>query len=428
MNSFRILGSLLSGAIFIYQVIPAYCSSQAHLPQKAPLSVYNKADDHSIVIKDPVEEKDEMLKIVLREVGKRVSSLNFNRGMDDFTSYIDGIINRAKRPQPQVIPGARKSIDPTETIMEIIFESLYKEDLIRTLNELKMSLIQAKKEVLFLPQIAVFQSLSPEGQTQFRAGSRVDDKLDELPRDKRKLDKIIINPDHLKILLIQRLTQSIGMGKDRASTLNDCKRVLNEFKNRLPQTMPLRSFIDNLYSKLEENASKQPAAPIVLKKVIDFMSPASQVKLKTDLEDDLETIEDLWDAITKTEPSNVMPLWVDQEELEKQRLLDEAENKKKAAEEEKRHQQQEAENKRKAEEAKKEAEAKKSKIEKAKDTAAAKAKEKAEQLGGDATRNILNGVFGGSTSVSSSNAATKGSAVASSSENPLSGLLEGFSF
>jgi hypothetical protein len=420
MHSLRYLISFLFGTFLSYQIIPAY-SSVAVAPSPK-MSIHGAADHgHPVVRKSAIEEKDQILRIMIGEVAKRVPSSDFDRGMDNFISWIDELITITRRHHPSAI-SVEKSLDPTDEISEIIATSLHKDELIRTINDLKLSLSQAKRDTFFLAQITVFQSLSPQAQAEFRAGIRTEDRLDELSRfDKRKLDKIIINPDHLKILLIQRLTQSIGMGRDRLSTLNDCKRVLNEFKSKLPQTMALRSYVESLLLNLDRKAREQSPVPIVSSKVIEFMSPASQNSFKSSMEDDLITMQNQWDEITRTEAGNVVPLWVDQEELERQRLLDEAENKKKAAEEEKRHKQEEAENKRKAEETKKEADAKKSKVQKAKEEAAAKVKEKAQQLGGDATRSLLNGVLGGNSTSSSGSAG-------SSSGSPIKGLLDGFGF
>lgn len=416
MNLFRISAIFLIGIVLSYQIIPAHSSAQI-ISSPKPVEHLKIIDDR--LLKDPIAEKDEMLSIILSEVSKRVSSSNFNRGMDDFINWIDGIITRTKHHHPHV----KKATDPTEMILEIILESSYKEDLVKTLTELKFSLIHAKNHTLFLPQIEVFQSLTGDGKLEFEAGSRVEDRLEELPRDKRKLDKISINPDHLKILLIQRLTQSAGMGRDRPSTLSDNKRVLEQFKNRLPSTLALRNFIDTLLVNLDKKANEQPASSIILVKIIDFMSPFSQAKFKSALKGDLKTMQNQWDEITQIEPSNVMPLWIDPEEIERQRLFDEAENKRKEAEEERRQKIAETERKKKeieakeeAEEAKQEAEAKKSKIVQTRDRLTAEAKEKTkakiEKTAEDVSHKLLDSVLGEG----------KGS------DNPLGGLLGGLGF
>lgn len=417
MHALRVLSGLFFSAILFCQLIPAYSATYGQPPHTAsyPPQI-NK--DHNLPIKDPVEEKDHMLKIILNEVNKRVSTSNFSRGMDDFINWIDGIITRTRRLPSIPTPVLKKSIDPTETIMEILSESFYRDDLIRILNELKSSLALTKRDTLYLPQISVFQSLSPEAQNEFRAGERVEDRLDELPRmDKRRIDKLSISPDHLKILLIQRLTQSTGMGRDRVSTLNDNKRVLNEFKSKLPATMALRSFIDTLLINLDKKAGEQSAAALVSLRIIDFLSPVLQEQFRRTLGNKLITMQDEWDTITQIEANNVVPLWIDQDELERQRLLDEAENKKKEEEAERRRKIEEEEQKRKAEKAKQEAEAKKSQLEKAKDKLKNEAKEKAKDAAGDATRNLLKGVFG-------ENAAGSGD----KGSNPIGGLLGGLGF
>ncbi|MBY0281294.1 MAG: hypothetical protein K2W94_03955 [Alphaproteobacteria bacterium] len=416
MHSLRYLIGFLFTILFSCQIIPAY-SSVAVAP--APKNPVHGTMGHSLPAarKSSVEEKDQILSIVIGEVAKRVTPSDFDRGMDNFTNWIDDLIAITRRHRSSDI-SVEKSLDPTDEISEIISTSSHKDELIRTLNDLKTSLFQAKRDTFFLAQIAVFQSLSSEAQAEFRKGLRIEDRLDELSRfDKRKLDKIIINSDHLKILLIQRLTQAIGMGRDRASTLNDCKRVLNEFKSRLPQTMALRSYIESFLLTLDRKAREQSPVPVVLNKIIEFMSPDFQMRFKTAMEDDLTTMQNQWDEITKIEAGNVVPLWIDQEEREKQRLLDEAENKKKEIEAEKRHKQEEAEKKEKEEKAKQEADAKKSKVQQAKDKIKSQAKEKAKDAAGDATRNLLKGVLGDGVSSGGS----KGS-------DAIDGLLGGFGF
>jgi|GEM_PF-4944093 len=365
---------------------------------------------------DPLEENDEVFKIILHEIPKRVSATNFNKSMDDFARWIDGIVSRtkhiktqpqAKKDQPEV-NHLNHSKDPAEKILHIISKSLYREDLVQSLLGLKATLIQAKKESVFLPQIMIFESLSKDKQNAFRQGLRVEDRLDELPRDRRRLEKIQIDQNSLKILLIQRISQVTGLGKDRQSTLMECKRVLADFMRKIPTTMSARNSIDVLQSNLDRRAGEQSAKPIILAKVIDFLSPQKQDLAREKFAKDLLTLQDSWDEIIKIEPADVVPLWFDPEEEEKKKLQNEAEQRKKEQEEIKLKKQRDLEDKKIEDEKKKEEDAKKSTIEKTADQLKEKATNKVQNdlqsvlgsvlgngNGAGATGNPLNNILGG---------------------------------
>lgn len=414
MNSIRTVMILLAGMFLFCPFISSYASTKM-----------SSSDLGDFVRKDPIEEKDQILDIILSKFGKRVSSRDFGELIDLFVSQIDTIIVRAKSYRPTL----EKSKDPADTILEIISESSHKEDLLTTLVKLKSSLADAKIHTFFLPQLLIFQSLSAEGKAQFKEGLRVEDRLGELPSDKAKLAKISLNSDYLKILLIQRLSQGVGMGTDRLGTLKDSKRILMEFKSKLPTTLPLRNFIDDLFSKLDENARKQSAYPVILNKIISLMSVDSQAKFKASFEDDLETMQDQWEIITQIEPSKVIPLWVDEAEIERQNMLEEAERKRKEEDSIKRQKiekaerkKKEEERKREAEEAKKEEDAKKSKLEQTKDKFTTEAKEKAKSQAEAAAQKAANAVF---SSIFGDSAAAKGAGGMGGNDGLVGGIFKG---
>jgi hypothetical protein len=321
----------LAGAIFCGQSLSANATSFVDRYHSSELKSKLDPQQHDFSYKKLTTSQKELNDLqneILADLAEKVRRLPEDSGFEEN-------INKYKEIITDLMRGLSTSSLP------------FRNELVKILEGHKKAISESAEKSYFLSDKMVFDILE-DGQENnkehsvqkaFENGLRMsEDSFEILKRmSSQAREKLHFEKDHLKILLIQMLSDNHVKCGNRRRCLEQDERVMEEFKRTLPGSLKFGVIIDKYINDLREKSDEQSVLPIILNEIRKKMGRDewnALLEKDSTIADEMMSDRDEWVKITKKEPDDeVLYPWTDPAAEQAKKEKEEKEAEKKAEQE-----------------------------------------------------------------------------------------------